>query len=84
MAESRSIAERDTAGVEPLALSRRTVGAVLVIALVLWISAFLLWKQVDFLEPPDSHLAFHLTPGEVTFANIDGMMEVPTKQIFPS
>jgi len=47
MEESASASGRDIPGVEPLALSRRTIATILLIAAVLWSSAFLLWKQVE-------------------------------------
>ncbi len=34
--------------------------------------------------PADSHLAFHLTPGDVLFQDINGTVELPAGQVFPS
>lgn len=65
------VAEQDDAGIYIVAKRKAIVGKITRTDLTLTI-------------PSDSHLAFHLTPGEVTFANVDGMMELPTKQIFPS
>ena len=47
MKGSKSISERDIPGVKPLALSRQTTLTIVVIAIVLWSSAFLLWRQVE-------------------------------------
>ena len=47
MEESKSISERDISGVKPLALSRQTISTIVVIAIVLWSSAFFLWMQVE-------------------------------------
>ena len=47
MEESKGISERDTSGVKPLALSRQTISIIVVIAIVLWCSAFFLWRQVE-------------------------------------
>ena len=47
MEESKGIPDRDISGVKPLALSRRTISTIVVIAIVLWSSAFLLWMQVE-------------------------------------
>jgi membrane-associated phospholipid phosphatase len=43
----KSISERDIPGVKPLALSRQTISTIVVIAIVLWSSAFFLWRQVE-------------------------------------
>jgi membrane-associated phospholipid phosphatase len=40
-----SISERDIPGVKPLALSRQMISTIVVIAIVLWSSAFFLWRQ---------------------------------------
>jgi membrane-associated phospholipid phosphatase len=45
MEGSQSVSHRDMPGVEPLALSRRTVLTIVVVAIVFWSSAFFLWKQ---------------------------------------
>ena len=45
MEGSRGNSERDIPGVKPLALSRQTTSTIVVIAIVLWSSAFFLWKQ---------------------------------------
>jgi len=47
MEGSKSISERDIPGVKPLALSRQTISTIVVIAIVLWSSAFVLWRQVE-------------------------------------
>jgi undecaprenyl-diphosphatase len=47
MEGSKSVPERDIPGVEPLALSRRTIAIIIVTAMVLWSSAFFLWGQVE-------------------------------------
>ncbi|MGD2252555.1 MAG: phosphatase PAP2 family protein [Anaerolineales bacterium] len=47
MKASKSISARDIRGVEPLALSRQTILTIVVIAIVLWASAFLLWGQAE-------------------------------------
>jgi len=47
MEGSESISERDISGVKPPALRRQTILIVVVIAIVLWTSAFLLWWQVE-------------------------------------
>ena len=47
MQASKGISERDTPGVKPLALSKQAVLTIVVIAIVLWISAFFLWRQVE-------------------------------------
>jgi membrane-associated phospholipid phosphatase len=47
MEGSKSVTERGMPGVKPLALSRLTIAIIIVIAIVLWSSAFLLWGQVE-------------------------------------
>jgi undecaprenyl-diphosphatase len=47
MEESKGISERDISGVKPLTLSRQTIWTIVVIAIVLWSSAFFLWMQVE-------------------------------------
>jgi len=47
MERSKSISERDIPDVKSLALSRQTVLILVVIAIVLWSSAFFLWWQVE-------------------------------------
>jgi len=34
--------------------------------------------------PPDSHLAFHLTPGDVIMQGIDGLIEFQAEHVFPA
>jgi undecaprenyl-diphosphatase len=46
MEGSTRISERDLPGVKPLALSLKTISTMVVIAIVLWSSAFFLWSQV--------------------------------------
>ncbi len=65
------VAEQDNAGIYIVAKRKAVVGKVTRADLTLTI-------------PPDSHLAFHLTPGQVTFVQIDGMIELPANQIFSS
>ena len=48
MEGSKSVLEKDIPGVKPLALSRQTMTTIVVIAIVLWGSAFFLWRQVEF------------------------------------
>jgi membrane-associated phospholipid phosphatase len=48
MEGSRTVSKRDLPRVKPLALSRQTIVIIVVIATVLWISAFFLWRQVEF------------------------------------
>jgi undecaprenyl-diphosphatase len=47
MEASKSISAKYLHGVEPLALSRKTILTIVVIAIVLWASAFLLWGQAE-------------------------------------
>jgi len=47
MEGSKNISERDIPDVKPLALSRQTTAIIVVIAIVLWSSAFFLWWQVE-------------------------------------
>jgi len=47
MEGSKRFTERDIPGVKPLALSRQTIAIIIVIAIVLWSSAFFLWWQVE-------------------------------------
>ena len=47
MEESKGISDRDTSLVKPLTLNRRTILTIVVIAIVLWSSAFFLLKQVE-------------------------------------
>jgi undecaprenyl-diphosphatase len=47
MEESKGISQRDTSGVKPLTLSGQTISIIVVIAIVLWCSAFFLWMQVE-------------------------------------
>ncbi|MBN1563617.1 MAG: hypothetical protein JXA10_07255 [Anaerolineae bacterium] len=65
------VAEQDDAGIYIVAKRKAVVGKVTRADLTLTI-------------PSDSHLALHLTPGEVTFTGIDGMIELPTNHIFTS
>ena len=64
-------AEQDSAGVYIVAKRKPVVGTV---------------SRADFTitVPPDCHLAFHLTPGDVMFEDIDGMLDLPAAQIFAS
>jgi hypothetical protein len=65
------IAEQDDAGIYIIAKRKAVVGKVTRANLALTV-------------PPDSHLALHLTPGEITFAQVDGMIELSADQIFTS
>lgn len=65
------VAEQDEAGIYIIARRKAVVGQVTRVDLILTV-------------PADCHLAFHLTPGEVTLAAIDGVLELPTGQIFSS
>jgi undecaprenyl-diphosphatase len=47
MEGSKPVTERDIPDVKPLALSRQTIAIVVVIAIVLWSTAFFLWRQVE-------------------------------------
>jgi hypothetical protein len=62
-------AEQDDAGVYIVAKRKPFVGSV---------------SRTDFTitVPPECHLAFHLTPGDVVFEDIDGIMELPVVQVF--
>ncbi len=42
--------------------------------------------QVEFVltVPPESHLAFNLTPGEIVFEGVDGVVQVPTEKVLPA
>jgi hypothetical protein len=62
-------AEQDEAGVYVVARRKAVVGRITRIDLMLTV-------------PADSHLAFHLTPGDIIFQDIDGMVELPVKQVF--
>lgn len=39
--------------------------------------------ELTLLVPPDTHLALHLTPGEITFECIEGLVDLPGAVIFP-
>jgi hypothetical protein len=64
-------AEQDDAGVYIVAKRKAVVGRVTRIDLALTV-------------PADSHLALHLTPGDVIFEAVDGLLEVPINEIFPA
>lgn len=64
-------AEQDHVGVYIVVRRKPVVGAVSRTDLILTV-------------PPESYLALHLTPGEIVFQNIDGMIKLPAVQIFPS
>ncbi len=63
-------AEQDDAGVYIVAKRKAVVGRVTRIDLTLTV-------------PADSHLALHLTPGDVIFEAVDGTLELPVNRIFP-
>ncbi len=64
-------AEQDEAGVYIVARRKAVVGKV---------------TRTDFTltVPNDSHLAFHLTPGDVVLEDVDGLLELPVNGIFPT
>jgi hypothetical protein len=64
-------AEQDEAGVYIVAKRKAVVGRVT-------------RTEFTLTVPADSHLAFHLTPGDVIFQDIEGMIELPTRQVFPA
>jgi hypothetical protein len=64
-------AEQDDAGVYIVAKRKAVVGRVTRIDLALTV-------------PADSHLALHLTPGDVIFQAVDGLLELPINEIFPA
>jgi hypothetical protein len=61
--------EQDDAGVYVVARRKPVVGTV---------------SRTEFTitVPPESHLAFHLTPGDVIFENVEGTLQLSTNQIF--
>lgn len=64
-------AEQDDAGVYIVVRRKPVVGAV---------------SRIEFtlVVPRDTHLAMHLTPGDIVFEDIDGIAELPTTQVFSS
>jgi hypothetical protein len=62
-------AEQDAAGVYIVARRKPVIGTISRTDLTLTV-------------PPESYLAFHLTPGEIVFQNIDGMIKLPAAQVF--
>jgi hypothetical protein len=64
-------AEQDDAGVYIVAKRKAVVGRVTRIDLALTV-------------PANSQLALHLTPGDVIFEGVDGMLELPMNEIFPT
>ena len=64
-------AEQDEVGVYIVAKRKAVVGRVTRIDLALTV-------------PDNSHLALHLTPGDVIFEAVDGMLELPINEIFPT
>lgn len=63
--------EQDQAGVYIIARRKPVVGTVARAEFALTV-------------PADTHLAFHLTPGDIVFANVDGIAELPSKAVFSS
>lgn len=61
--------EQDEAGVYIVARRKPVVGSVSRIELTVTV-------------PPQSHLAFHLTPGDVVFENVEGTLTLSTTQVF--
>ena len=64
-------AEQDEAGIYIVARRKPVVGTVARLELALTV-------------PPDAHLAFHLTPGDVSFLDVDGLAQFPATQVFAS
>lgn len=64
-------AEQDDAGVYIIVRRKPVVGTVSRIELSLSV-------------PADTHLALHLTPGDIVFEGIDGIAELPTIHMFSS
>ena len=64
-------AEQDEVGVYIVAKRKAVVGRVTRIDLALTV-------------PDNSHLALHLTPGDVIFEAVNGMLELPVNEIFPT
>jgi hypothetical protein len=64
-------AEQDDAGVYIVAKRKAVVGRI---------------TRADFTltVPAASHLAFHLTPGDVIFHDINGVIELPVQTVFPA
>lgn len=64
-------AEQDDAGVYIVVRRKPVVGAV---------------SRIEFtlVVPRDTHLALHLTPGDIVFEGIDGIAELPSTQVFSS
>jgi len=62
-------ADQDEAGVYIVAKRKPVVGAV---------------SRTDFTitVPLECHLALHLTPGDVVFEDLDGILELPATQVF--
>jgi hypothetical protein len=62
-------AEQDEAGIYIVARRKAVVGRV---------------TRTDFslTVPADSHLALHLTPGDVVFRDVNGVVELPVERIF--
>ena len=62
-------AEQDEAGIYIVARRKPVVGAAARLELALTV-------------PPDAHLALHLTPGDVSFLDVDGLAEFPAAQVY--
>jgi len=62
-------AEQDEAGIYIVARRKPVVGVVARLELTLTV-------------PPGAHLAFHLTPGDVSFLGLDGLAQFPVMQVF--
>jgi hypothetical protein len=65
------VAEQDAAGVYIVIRRKPVVGTISRATLTLTV-------------PPEAFLALHLTPGEIVFENIDGMIKLPAGQVFDS
>ena len=74
MEESKSVAQRDTPAVKPLALPRLTTAMIVVTAMVLWSTAFLLWGQGEL----DKWLLISQN-GLRTYERVVGVAQVATK-----
>lgn len=63
--------EQDDAGIYIVARRKPVVGTV---------------SRAEFTltVPQNAHLALHLTPGDIVFESVDGVVELPTTQMFPA
>jgi undecaprenyl-diphosphatase len=78
MEGSKSVSDIDTPGVKPLVLSRRTIAIIVVIAIVLWSSAFFLWWQVELDKwMLTSHNGLHSNDLAVSVAKVASRYGMP-------